>query len=99
METVTVSPKYQVAIPQKIRESLGIKSGDKLGLIPFRGRLELIPVRCMRSMRGFLKGINTSLEAGGEQGGLGAQSSHRVPRHTPRARTPAHIGRYTMVSA
>jgi AbrB family looped-hinge helix DNA binding protein len=62
MQTVTVSPKFQVVIPSKVRTSLDIQAGEKLEVIPFNGRIELIPVREMKSMRGFLKGINTTVE-------------------------------------
>lgn len=59
METVTISPKFQVVIPQRIRESLGLKSGEKAKMIPYRGRIEIIPIKKLRSYRGYLKGINT----------------------------------------
>lgn len=62
MQTVTVSPKFQVVIPSKVRTSLDIQSGEKLEVISYNGRIELIPVREMKSMRGFLKGIDTSVE-------------------------------------
>lgn len=62
MHTVTVSPKFQVVIPSKVRAILDIQSGEKLEVIPFNGRIELIPVREMKSMRGFLKGIDTTVE-------------------------------------
>ncbi|MBI4329859.1 MAG: AbrB/MazE/SpoVT family DNA-binding domain-containing protein [Chloroflexi bacterium] len=62
METVTVSPKFQVVIPRSIRESLGIKPGQKVQVIPYQGRIELIMVRPVKEMRGFLKGIDTDVE-------------------------------------
>ncbi len=62
METVTVSPKYQVVIPQKVRESLGIKPGQKIQVIQYGGRIELIPVKSIKESRGFLKGIDTTVE-------------------------------------
>jgi len=62
MQTVTVSPKYQIVIPSKVRRSLDITTGEKLEVIPYRGRIELVPVRDMKSMRGFLQGIDTHLE-------------------------------------
>jgi AbrB family looped-hinge helix DNA binding protein len=62
METVTISPKFQVVIPQKIRESLGLRSGEKAKMVCFRNRIEIIPVREIRSLRGYLKGINTALD-------------------------------------
>ena len=62
METVTVSPKFQVVIPRAIRERLGIEVGQKVHAIALEDRVELIPVRSARSMRGFLKGLNTRIE-------------------------------------
>ena len=66
METVTISPKYQVVIPQKVRESLGLRSGEKVRMIPYQGRVEIIPVRKLSRLRGYLKGINTDFEREGD---------------------------------
>jgi AbrB family looped-hinge helix DNA binding protein len=62
MDTVTVSPKYQVVIPLAVREELGLKPGEKLRVIRYQDRMELIPVRPIESLRGFLKGIDTKIE-------------------------------------
>ncbi len=62
MEVVTVSPKFQVVIPRTIRRSLGIKAGQKIQVIQYDSRIELIPVVPAKKARGFLKGIETSLE-------------------------------------
>jgi AbrB family looped-hinge helix DNA binding protein len=59
MAVVTVSPKYQVVIPQRIREALGLKPGQKVEAVQFLDRIEFIPVRPIKAMRGFLKGIDT----------------------------------------
>ena len=61
METVTISPKFQVVIPQKIRESMGLRSGEKAHVIPFRNRIEIVPVRDVRKLRGYLAGIDTTV--------------------------------------
>lgn len=61
MAVVTVSPKYQVVIPEPIRKALGIRPGEKVEVIPYDGRIEFIRVRPIRSMRGFLKGIDRSV--------------------------------------
>jgi len=61
MTTVTISPKYQVVIPKDIRESLGLKPGQKIQAIEYDGRVELVPVRPISQMRGFLTGIDTSV--------------------------------------
>jgi len=62
MNTVTISPKFQIVIPQKIRESLRLKPGQKVQAILYENRIELIPVQPVQVMRGFLKGIDTSIE-------------------------------------
>ncbi len=62
METVTISPKFQVVIPRAIRGDMGLKPGQKLGVIAYDNRIELIPVRPIRQMRGFLRGIDTCVE-------------------------------------
>ena len=61
METVTVSPKFQVVIPRAVRESLGIKPGQKVHVIVYDNRIELVPVKPAKKMRGFLKGIDTAI--------------------------------------
>jgi len=61
MKTVTVSPKYQVVIPRELRDLLQIKPGEKVQVLQYENRLELIPVRSIKKMRGFLKGIDTTV--------------------------------------
>jgi AbrB family looped-hinge helix DNA binding protein len=60
MDTVIVSPKYQVVIPRRIRERTRIRPGERLQVISFDDRIELIPVRPMRSTLGFLRGLDAS---------------------------------------
>lgn len=62
VETVTVSPKYQVVIPSRIRELLGVEPGQKVKVILYDNRIEMIPVRPVREARGFLRGIDTSVD-------------------------------------
>jgi len=62
MSTVTISPKFQVVIPSRIRKKLGLRPGQKVEAIAWRDRIELIPVRSAREMRGFLAGIDTSVD-------------------------------------
>ena len=61
MSVVTVSPKFQVVIPRDIREALGLEAGQKVQALRYLNRVEFIPIRPMRAMRGFLKGIDTSV--------------------------------------
>ena len=62
MSAVTLSPKYQVVIPRDVREKMKLRPGEKLQVISFDDRIELVPLRPMRSMRGFLKGLNPAFE-------------------------------------
>ena len=61
MTTVTVSEKYQVVIPREMRDSLGIRPGQKIQVLVYEGRAEFIPVRDVKDMRGFLRGIDTDV--------------------------------------
>jgi AbrB family looped-hinge helix DNA binding protein len=61
MSTVTVSTKYQIVIPEKIRKTLGIKPGQKFEVVEYEGCLELVPVRQMRQLRGSLQGLDTDV--------------------------------------
>lgn len=62
MKSVTISPKYQVVIPREVRQSMEIKPGSKVQVLLYENRIELIPVKSLRRMRGFLKGIDTTVE-------------------------------------
>ena len=62
MDTVTISSKYQMVIPRAIREKWNIKPGQKVRLIVYGNRLEVVPVRDIREARGFLKGMNSDIK-------------------------------------
>jgi AbrB family looped-hinge helix DNA binding protein len=59
MAAVTVSPKFQVVIPKEIRKKLGLSPGQRIQVVVYGDRIELIPVKPVKRMRGFLKGIDT----------------------------------------
>jgi AbrB family looped-hinge helix DNA binding protein len=61
MPAVTVSPKYQVVIPKAVRDATGIYSGQKMQVLTYKNRIELIPIKPMEEMRGFLAGIDTEV--------------------------------------
>ena len=61
METVTISPKFQVVIPKSIRDGLKLRPGQKVQAILYGDRIELVPVRPTRAMKGFLRGIDTTV--------------------------------------
>lgn len=61
MLAVTISLKFQIVIPQAVREAMGLVPGIKLQVIHYEDRIEFIPVRSSKSLRGTLKGINTEV--------------------------------------
>ena len=61
MNLVKLSPKFQVVIPQAIREALNLKAGEKLNVMRYANRVEFIPVRPIQEMRGFLRGIDSTI--------------------------------------
>jgi len=62
MQTVTLSPKFQVVIPRDVREAAGLVAGTKLEVINYGGRIELIPLRPMKNLRGIFKGLDTKID-------------------------------------
>lgn len=61
METVKLSPKFQVVIPRSVREKLQLVAGQRMQVVAYGNRIELIPEQEIGAMRGFLKGIDTSV--------------------------------------
>jgi len=61
METVTVSPKSRVVIPKSIRLALNLHPGQKLHVMQYGDRVELMPVLALAQARGFLAGIDSSV--------------------------------------
>jgi len=62
MNTVTLSPKFQVVIPQTVRTSMSLKAGQKFCVMRLGNRIELVPLRPITEMRGCARGINTDVE-------------------------------------
>ena len=62
MDTVTLSARFQVVIPQAVREALHLTPGEKLRVMHYSDRVEFIPVRPIQQMRGFLRGMDTIIE-------------------------------------
>lgn len=44
MDAVTVSPKFQVVIPERVRREQHIRPGDRLAVIVKHGVLHLVPI-------------------------------------------------------
>ena len=62
MATVTVSPKFQIVIPKEVRDRLVMAPGDKVEVIELEGRIELMPVRPAKALKGFLKGRHNTFQ-------------------------------------
>ena len=62
MQAATISSKYQIVIPRKIRERFGLKPGRKIAFIPYRRSLRVVVVPPIKEAYGFLDGIDTSVE-------------------------------------
>lgn len=67
METVSVSPKFQIVIPKSIREAMDLQPGQKLHAMRYGDRVELMPVRSLAQARGFLTGIDSSVQREGDR--------------------------------
>jgi AbrB family looped-hinge helix DNA binding protein len=61
MKAVTVSSKFQVVIPREVRQSMDLQPGTRVQVLQYENRIELIPLREMRALRGFVKGIDTAV--------------------------------------
>ena len=61
MPAVTISPKFQVVIPKAVRQRMGLRPGQKVRVLQFKNRIELIPIEPMKALRGFVKGIDTTV--------------------------------------
>jgi AbrB family looped-hinge helix DNA binding protein len=66
MSAVKLSPKYQVVIPRDVREHLKLRPGQRLDVFIYDGRIELVPVRKRSELRGFVRGIDTSVPRDGD---------------------------------
>jgi AbrB family looped-hinge helix DNA binding protein len=62
MHSVKMSPKYQIVIPKEVRESMNLRPGEEMQVFEFEGRIEVVPVRPIRQMRGRFKGVDTHVD-------------------------------------
>ena len=61
MTTVTISPKFQIVIPEVIRRKMKLKAGEKVRVFSYDNRIEYIPIRRMRTLRGILSSMDTEI--------------------------------------
>ena len=61
MQSLRISPKFQVVIPLPIREALGLTPGTTVQVFQYENRIEFIPKKKLRQMRGYLRGIDRTM--------------------------------------
>lgn len=67
MTIVTISSRYQIVIPRDVREELELQPGQKVQALPFKRRVELIPLEPIEAVRGFVRGIDTGVPRDGDR--------------------------------
>ncbi len=67
MTVVTISARYQVVIPKDVREQLDLMPGQRMHALPFKGRVELIPLEPIEAARGFVRGIDAAMPRDGDR--------------------------------
>jgi len=68
VDAIKISPKFQVVIPRRIRETMHLRPGQKLQVVEFGNRIELVPLKSFSELKGFVKGIDTTFEREGDRG-------------------------------
>jgi AbrB family looped-hinge helix DNA binding protein len=58
---VTIRAGFRVVIPKAIRTRLALRVGQRLLAVQHGDRIELVPMRPARQLRGFLRGIDTAV--------------------------------------
>ena len=61
MNTVVLSNDYQLVIPKEIRETIGLEAGISMEVISYNNRIELIPIKPIKKLKGIFKGIDTNI--------------------------------------
>ena len=62
MNTVTLTSEYQINFPKEIFEPIGCKAGTSFEVITHNNRVELVPIKRIKSLRGIFKGMDTTFE-------------------------------------
>ncbi len=57
MQTVKVSPKFQIVIPKAVREKLKLRPGQELLVYELDGSIRVEPPHSIKELRGMAKGM------------------------------------------
>ena len=77
MDTVTLSPKFQIVVPREVRDSMGLRPGQKFQVFQEDGQILLVRVLPMKRARGFARGIDTRVAREGT--GCESERDRRKP--------------------
>ena len=58
MATTTISPKFQIVIPKKVREKLHLFPQQRLQVVEKGGVITLVPEVSLKILKGALKGMS-----------------------------------------
>ncbi len=61
MKAVTISSKFQIVIPRELREAMKLQPGTRVQVLQYDNRIEIIPLKEPKALRGFVKGIDTEV--------------------------------------
>jgi len=61
MNIITLSNEYQLIIPKEISKSIGLEAGTSFEVLSYNNRIELIPIKPMKKLKGMFKGIDTNI--------------------------------------
>jgi len=61
MDTVALSPKFQVVIPKAVRRALGLQPGQRMQVRLHGGKVELEPEKTVASLKGRWPGLDTQV--------------------------------------
>ena len=62
LEPILVSPDYEIVIPAAVTKTLNVRPEQRLQVVPYQGRIELVPIGPAQAARGFLRGIDTDVD-------------------------------------
>ncbi len=62
MQTVKISPKFQIVIPKQIRQKMNLQAGQSMNVFALGNRIELVRDRDISELMGFVSGINTGFK-------------------------------------
>ena len=63
MDTITLTPDYELLIPRSVGKQLPYLPGQKFLLSIHDQKVELIPCESLESLEGFAEGMNTDIDS------------------------------------